>query len=137
MYAKNHLSFFFGISFTALLSSFYVGYAVAVLNPISEEISTSNEQFLTFTGLVPFGAILGTLIWKLLINKLGRLFFIILANILGSIGCALSVVIFDIPVFWLGRILWGFSWGIFWLAIPFYMKEIIPHELAAKYLSFF
>ena len=43
MYAKNHLSFFFGISFTALLSAFYVGYEVAVLNPLENELTIDHE----------------------------------------------------------------------------------------------
>jgi hypothetical protein len=77
MYTEGHLSFFFGVTFTATLSSFFMGYQITALNPIMHSILKEDWEFCIYTTLVPFGAMFGVVSAHFGISYFGRFCFIV------------------------------------------------------------
>ena len=134
MYTKNYKSFFIGITITANLSALVVGYQLTLLNALNY-LNERGMEFSLYMWLFAFGSWLGTWACRIWANSRGRYFFIVLGNVLGSIGSALSYFRNYQYIFSAGRIVAGFSVGIVPISSLFYIKEIVPSGYSSRYLS--
>jgi MFS family permease len=65
----------------------------------------------------------------------GRRTSLIVANLFGIVGASMSVVLDLEGVFGTGRALCGIGAGMFFYTIPVMIKEIVPTDIASKYIS--
>ena len=109
-----------------------------MLNALVVKVSYLTETTIWFnvhTTFFPFGAVIGVILCGKLINTKGRYFWILLQNILGTVGSILSYFIYSNYVFVVGRFVWGLSIGFVPLASLFYIKEIVPSAYSSRYLA--
>lgn len=121
-------------SLTLSLSSFQFGYALNVLNPVSQvlhasyvrhgsKIWTSHNYDLLdviISTCAPVGAMLGALTGHFF-TKRGRRFALFIANIFPLSGTIMSLFI-ALPLLIVGRLLVGFGVGIYTFLIPLYLN---------------
>ena len=140
MYSKNYKTFFFGITVSANISGLYMGYQIALVTALANEFSWLHDkslEFTLYTNWFTLGLVIGICLCRLLINWKGRYFWLVLQNILGSIGSLMGYFMYQSYIFGGSRLIWGLSSGFIPLSSLFYIKEIIPSAYSSRYLSSF
>ena len=145
---KTYKSYFYILGFVlnASLGAFFVGYKLGELNLLLVDLKHiylwSSSQISMFTGLlntmVPIGAIFGGFLSGNFFSKIGRRWGLILADIMGIIGCFICIFVgtHAFPQI-IGRFLTGISAGINCQLVPMYVNELTPIEISGIMGSFF
>ena len=142
----NSFLYILGFVLNCCFGAFYFGYIMAELNLLMVNLNklyhwTSSEYSLfkgILNGLNPFGAIIGTLISGNFFNKISRRISLIIADVIGLIGCVICLFISanGAPQI-IGRLLCGISVGINSQIIPIYINELSPIEISGVMGTFF
>jgi MFS family permease len=86
-----------------------------------------------FSAIFNIGTNLGNWFGWWLADRRGRLFTIILANIMGTVGAVVSTF-YQRYTFVIGRFICGTAVGMMIYVVPIYIKEIVPHERSSAYI---
>ncbi|SJZ71827.1 MFS transporter, SP family, xylose:H+ symportor [Cetobacterium ceti] len=81
---------------------------------------------------VVLGSMLGSLFAGYLGDKYGRKKSLIYGAILMMLGGIITVISFNLFLFYVGRIIMGFSLGVIFLVGPMYMVEVSPAEIRGR-----
>ena len=138
--------YIFGFVLNACLGGFFFGYIMGELNLLLVDLkyqykwddSTYSLMRGLLNALLPIGAIIGTILAGNFFGKLGRKWSLILADILGVVGCVICLFLGSsgtTQIF--GRLLTGIATGINSQIIPIYINELTPIEVSGAMGTFF
>ena len=125
----------------ACLGGFFFGYIMGELNLLLIDLkhqytwsdSTNDLMKGVLNALCPIGAIVGTLLSGNFFSKLGRKKSLILADLIGIVGCVICLFLGASGVTQVfGRFLCGVSTGINSQIIPIYINELTPIEVSGS-----
>lgn len=135
-----------GFVLNSCLGGFFFGYSLGELNLLQIDLekqynwnnSTSNIMKGLLNALVPIGALIGTVLAGNFFSNIGRKWSLIIADILGIIGCCICIILGagGTPQI-IGRLLCGISVGINSQIVPLYINELSPVEVSGAMGTFF
>ena len=140
------MAYIFGFVLNACLGGFYFGYIMGELNLCLLDLKhqygwdddLSNVMKGVLNALGPVGAIVGVLISGQWLGKVGRKWSLIIADVIGVIGCVLCLFLASSGSTQIvGRLLSGVSMGINSQIIPIYINELTPIEVSGTMGTFF
>ncbi|CAA7054309.1 unnamed protein product [Microthlaspi erraticum] len=114
-----------------------VGYTAPTQSSIMKDLNLSIADFSLFASILTVGLIIGALICGKLTDLVGRVYTLLITNILVLIGWFAIALAKDVWLLDLGRLLHGIAVGISSYLVPVYISEIAPKHLrgAASSLS--
>jgi MFS family permease len=125
------------LTLNASLSLFFTGYMVGVMNTMHEtfiQIFNWNEEdskfFLSIFSSMPIiTGVIGSICAFYIINSFGRKNSFLICNFISIVGMLLTVF-YNPYLIIAGRMLIGFSAGIYEVLTPVYINEYVPYELS-------
>jgi len=114
-----------------------IGYIGPILDFESFKNTMSNDEPISpgqqslIVGTFSIGAILGALpfVSSMFIEWIGRKWSIILGMIIFLIGAIIQAAATNLTVFYIGRVVDGFSIGILSVVVPIYQAEVSPPHI--------
>jgi MFS family permease len=135
---SERFCFYIWVTATITLSSFFIGYQLAAFGVTLYRLKYSElstiEFYTIYSGLLAFGGLIGTVVAYFMIDRYGRLLWLIIADIVGIIGWIMSWFE-NYTVFAFGRFFCGIAAGMFSISAPVFVREIIPMDLVKKFIS--
>ncbi|XP_003744321.1 solute carrier family 2, facilitated glucose transporter member 8 [Galendromus occidentalis] len=123
--------------FFAYSASFAVGTAIGFAAPAQSEIEENfpNIDYSLFGSLITVGALTGSLIAGVLVERFGRVGTILFSCLFFTGGWILILLRQNVEMLYLARFLLGSSAGINCMVIPIYISEITPAERRGIYCT--
>ena len=121
----------------AYLASFSVGTAIGFNSPVQEELESQfpNITYSLFGSLITLGALFGSLLAGILVERCGRAGSILISTLFSTGGWVLILVRQNVEMLYLARFLLGLSAGINCNVIPIYISEVTPAEFRGIYCT--
>eukprot|EP00111_Clytia_hemisphaerica_P018601 TCONS_00055008-protein len=116
----------------ASIASILFGYTMGYTSPTQKDIEKelmSTTQFSWFASLVAIGAIIGSTLGAIMIEKYGRKTTIMLISLVHVPGWCLICYGHSVEILYFGRFLTGIGVGVGSLAVPMYIAEVASARL--------